>query len=71
MLKLIRYFIGKCLSIPETEFQVSVRNGTNPEKCVYAFQLPSCFVLYVRTHCIYTELQVGAHKIVFRKDLLA
>ena len=68
MLKLIRYFIDKCLSILETQLQVSVTNETNREKCIYAFRVPSHFASYVR---IYTELQVVEHIIVFRKNRLA
>ena len=68
MLQLIWHFIDNCSTILETQFQVYVTNGTNLEKCVYAFRVSSRFALCVH---IYTELQVVAHLIVFRKDCLA
>ena len=40
---------ANCLSMLETEFQVSVTNGKNSEKCVYAFRVPVRFGLYVWT----------------------
>ena len=45
--------MDNCLSMLETEFQVSATNGTNPQKCVYMFGVPLGFASYVS---IYAEL---------------
>ena len=72
------HFIGNGFSMLKTEFQVSVTNGTNPEKCIHILSSVSfCVVLYVyigtEFYCIhgifYTAFNLTLRKTVKLKPL--